>query len=278
MSNDILSQMLSRYEIHNVTDQHNALHEVLQQMILSGLHRAGFFDVAAFYGGTFLRIFHGLSRFSEDMDFSLLAPDENFALERYFPAIVDEFKIIDCDVTIQKKVKRVQSNIESAFLKDDTAIYDLGFNTGQRVKIKIEVDTKPPLLFSTEYKLLLLPYSLMVRCYKLPDAFAGKMNALLFRGWKNRIKGRDWYDFEWYVRNDIPINFEHFCERLHQFGQADEDQMTKELFLHLLQEKIQQSDIEKIKADVKPFISNISEMNIWSTEYFLELSKMIRFT
>lgn len=57
------------------------------KVILSGLYNGGFFDVAAFYGGTCLRIFHGLQRFSEDMDFSLLAPDEDFDFERYFQPI-----------------------------------------------------------------------------------------------------------------------------------------------------------------------------------------------
>ena len=186
--------MLSRYPIATKDDLTNATHEVMQQITLAGLYRGGFFDQAAFYGGTCLRIFHGLQRFSEDMDFSLLQADENFTLENYFEQIITEFKAVGKDVEISRKAKSAQTNIESAFLKENTEIYDLKFTTEKRIKIKIEVDTQPPLDFATEYKLLLLPFSFMTRCYSLPDLYAGKMHAFLFRNWKTRVKGRDWYD------------------------------------------------------------------------------------
>jgi predicted nucleotidyltransferase component of viral defense system len=277
MPNDILTQMLSRYEIRNASDQHNALHEIMQQIVLAGLYRANFFDVAAFYGGTCLRIFHGLPRFSEDMDFSLTTQDAGFSLDPYFQSIIDEFKLIGRSVTIKKKNKTATTNVESAFLKDDTAIYDLKFVDMANIKIKIEVDTKPPLPFSAEYKLLLLPFSFMAKCYSLPDAYAGKMHALLFRNWKNRVKGRDWYDFEWYVRNGAPLNFTHFRHRTEQFGQIKENEMTKEIFERQLRDKIAQTDIEKVKTDVLPFIKDPSVMDIWTAEYFNELVEMIRY-
>jgi predicted nucleotidyltransferase component of viral defense system len=269
--------MLSRYEIKTNDDYNNALHEVMQQIALAGLYRGGFFDHAAFYGGTCLRIFHQLQRFSEDMDFSLLQPNKDFKLEDYFIPIINEFTALGRDVVIIKKEKKNQSNIESAFLKDDTAIYNLQFRTERNVKIKIELDINPPLGFSTESKLLLLPYSFMTRCYTMPSLYAGKMHALIFRKWNNRVKGRDWYDFEWYVRNNVALDFAHFCERTRQFENTTTEQMSIESFKKLLKDKITNTNIELVKADVKPFLKNPSEMEIWSTEYFTQLVDMIQY-
>lgn len=106
----------------------------------------------------------------------------------------------------KEKDKKNFGKVESAFLKDNTDVYDVTFQTEKSIKIKIEVDTCPPLNFKTEQKLLLQPHSFMTRCFTLPDLFAGKMHALVYRAWKNRVKGRDWYDFEWYVRHNIPLD------------------------------------------------------------------------
>ncbi len=160
-------------------------------MTLAGLYAGGFFESAAFYGGTCLRIFHGLQRFSEDMDFSLLTQDDKFDFTKYFPAIIDAFTMVGREVEIKKKDKRNFGKVESAFLKDNTDVYDVTFSQEKSIKIKIEVDTCPPLNFKTEQKLLLQPYSFMTRCLTLPDLFAGKMHALVYRAWKNRVKGRD---------------------------------------------------------------------------------------
>jgi predicted nucleotidyltransferase component of viral defense system len=277
MPNPIFETMLSHYEIKTKDDRTNALHEVMQQIALAGLYRGGFFDKAAFYGGTCLRIFYGMQRFSEDMDFSLLQADETFCLENYFDAITAEFKTVGREITITKKEKKTQANIESAFLKDTTEIYNLQFSTEKNVKIKIEVDTQPPAGFATEYKLLMLPFSFMVRCYTLPDLYAGKMHALLFRNWKNRTKGRDWYDFEWYVRNNIALNFNHLQKRTEQINAINETEFTPVIFKKMLNERIEKTNIEAVKNDVRSFIKNPAEMDIWSTDYFLQLVDMINF-
>ena len=274
---NIFDTMLSRYEIKTNDDYNNALHEVMQQIALAGLYRGGFFDRAAFYGGTCLHIFHKLQRFSEDMDFSLLQPNKDFKLEDYFAPIINEFTALGRDVVINKKERKNQSNIESAFLKDDTAVYNLQFRTERSVKIKIELDINPPLGFSTESKLLLLPYSFMSRCYTLPCLYAGKMHALIFRKWNNRVKGRDWYDFEWYVRNNVALDFAHFCERTRQFENPAFEQLSIESFKKLLKDKIANTNIDLVKADVKPFLKNPSEMDIGSTEYFTQLVDMIQY-
>ncbi len=268
--------MLARYVIRNDRDRLNAIHEVMQQVALAGLARGGFFEKAAFYGGTCLRIFHGLPRFSEDMDFSLLAADEGFRLEPYFDAIHDSFAALGQHVTLNAKEKRNSSPIRSAFLKSDTAQYDLRLERGRNITIKIEVDTTPPLEFRTEKKLLLLPHSFMVNCFSLPCLYAGKMHALLFRAWKNRVKGRDWYDFEWYVRQGVSMDFHHFCERVRQFRSHADSELTPESFRQLLLDKIAAADVNLIRKDVMPFLRDASELDIWSREYFALLAEQVK--
>ncbi len=273
----IFDQMISRYEIKTNEDKHNAQHEVIQQITLSALNRAGLFNIAAFYGGTCLRIFYESQRFSEDMDFSLLEKDENFTLENYFDLIHSEFKAFGREVSITKKNKKYATKVESAFLKDNTEIYNVEFQTERAIKIKIEVDKDPPLNFKTEHKLLLLPYSFMTRCFTLSGLYAGKMHALLFRNWRNRVKGRDWYDLEWYVRKGCSVDFEHLKERSVQSGYTKTQAFTKDICIDLLKKRIASTNIEMVIADVSPFIKNTKELDIWSTDYFLQLADMIKF-
>ena len=272
--NDIYQNMLSAYDLSTDQSRRNATFEVNQQIILAGLYQGGFFDKAAFYGGTCLRIFHGLERFSEDMDFSLLNKDDAFDFTQYFQPIIDEFEAIGRKVDIRKKDKKNFGKVESAFLKDTTDVYDISFQTEKAIKIKIEVDTNPPLCFATEQKLLMEPRSFMTRCFTLADLFAGKMHALVYRAWKNRVKGRDWYDFEWYVRNRVPLDFTHLCERALQFNQ---EELDKETFLQKLNERLAAADMNQVKADVLPFVRNPKDLDIWSNDFFMQLAKMIRF-
>ena len=274
MKNEIFDNMLSRYELATEQQKRNAIFEVNQQIILAGLYAGGFFESAAFYGGTCLRIFHGLQRFSEDMDFSLLAPDENFDFSKYFQPIVDAFALVGREVEITKKDKKSFGKVESAFLKDNTDVYDVTFQTEKSIKIKIEVDTCPPLNFTTEQKLLLQPHSFMTRCFTLSDLFAGKMHALVYRAWKNRVKGRDWYDFEWYVRNGVALDFAHLAERCKQFNG---EYITPESFKAKLIERLSTADIKQVKEDVLPFVRNPKELDIWSNDYFVQLAEMVRF-
>ena len=273
MKNEIYDSMLSRYDLTTEQNIRNAIFEVNQQVILAGLYSGGFFESAAFYGGTCLRIFHGLQRFSEDMDFSLLAQDDAFDFSKYFQPIVDTFALVGREVEIKKKDKKNFGKVESAFLKDNTDVYDVMFQTEKSIKIKIEVDTYPPLNFKTEQKLLLQPHSFMTRCFTLPDLLAGKIHALVYRTWKNRVKGRDWYDFEWYVRHNIPLDFAHLAERCKQFN--DED-ITLEQFKEKLKERLSTADIKQVKEDVLPFVRNPKELDIWSNDYFVQLADMVR--
>ncbi len=276
----MIEQMLSRYSIDRDDDYHNALREILQEIALAGLYRGGFFDKAAFYGGTCLRIFYGLERFSEDLDFSLLEVDEAFKLEPYFQSITEEFESLGIAIEISQKQKSKISSIESAFLKSDTTIHTLELKVAQnnkkKIKIKFEVDKHPPLGFQTQERLLLQPFSFYVNCFAVEDLYAGKMHALLFRAWKTRVKGRDWYDWEWYIKNRFELNLTHLTIRARESGDIREDEvMTQELLRAKLTQKIATLDIESVKTDIRRFIRDDSVLDIWSREYFAQLSQMM---
>lgn len=273
----IVEQMLQRYGANSDAEVANALREIMQEIALAGLNRSGFFQKAAFYGGTCLRIFHSLPRFSEDLDFSLLQPDPGFVLTPYFKTLTEEFSSLGFDVEILQREKVVSTAIVSAFLKKNSSVYDLQVKGSKAVKIKFEVDTDPPLQFTTEEKLLLQPYSFYTKCFSLPDLFAGKMHALLFRNWKTRVKGRDWFDFEWYVRQGAVLNLDHFCERARQSGDLTVENLNSEEFLELLRVRIASLNVDSARDDVRRFIRSSEQLDIWSQEYFLELAKRVAF-
>ncbi|PJC22326.1 MAG: hypothetical protein CO065_01550 [Comamonadaceae bacterium CG_4_9_14_0_8_um_filter_57_21] len=249
----------------------------MQEIALAGLNRGGFFEKAAFYGGTCLRIFHGLPRFSEDLDFSLLRPQTHFSFEPYFKTLREEFAAFGFEVEITAKQKTAVTDIASAFLKKSSSLYDVQVAGQKAMKIKLEVDTDPPLQFATEEKLLIQPYSFYVKCFALPDLFAGKMHALLYRKWQNRVKGRDWFDYEWYVRRGIALNLAHFCERARQSGDWASDTITKQEFLALLQTRVHTLDVASARQDVVRFVKDAEALNIWSQDYFLQLGAMLVF-
>ena len=270
----IYDQMVAAYAQKQGTATPNIEQEVMQHIALAGLHRGGFFQHAAFYGGTCLRLFHNLPRYSEDMDFSLIEKRDDIHIENYFPAIIEEFRLASHEVSIVKKDKKTFGRAESAFLKDNTEAYDIKFQTKKTVKVKIELDTDPPLAFETEQLALQQPYSFMTRCFTLPDLYAGKMHAMVYRAWQRRVKGRDWYDFEWYVRWNTPLDFKHLQERIREFNG---EEVTKESFMSLLRNKLATTDIKRVKEDVIGFVDNPHELDIWSNDYFVQLADRIVF-
>lgn len=287
----IIEQMLLKYEINTQNDIINALKEIFQEIVLLGLANGGFFKQSAFYGGTALRILYGLDRFSEDLDFTLLKEDSNFKIENYFSYIVDEFEALGIEVDLKKKNKTNKSTqIESAFLKNNTQIHSLDINLDsiknflknlhikKTLKIKIEVDTKPPMKFQVESKTLFMPKTFNIITMTKENLFAGKMHAVLCRNWKNRVKGRDWYDFEWYVKQQIPLNLEHLQERLYDSKNLDKDTiLTKKFFKDMLQSKIESLDIDKAKEEVSVFLKDKSGLDFWSKDYFMLLADRIKF-
>ena len=271
----VFESMMAAFPVQTETDYENALHEVMQKITLAGLYRHDFFKQAAFYGGTCLHLFHGLPRFSEDLDFSLLQTDPDFTLTDYFSPIIAEFKALGREVSITHKPGKQHKANDSAFLKDNTDIYNLAFKTERKVKIKIEVDTCPPLEFKTESHVLMLPFSFMTRCFSLPCLYAGKMHALLFRDWKQRVKGRDWYDFEWYVRYRVGLDLNHFRQRMKQSHPELPPPSTLKELQRLVQERIKRLNVEDAKSDVAPFIKDKSILDIWSQAYFNDICRQM---
>lgn len=276
----MIKEWIESYNPKNKEEAQLALREIMQEITLAGLQRSSFFEKAAFYGETALRIFHNLDRFSEDLDFSLLHTEQNFSLEKYQHAIINEFASLGMNVSISEKQKVKQNNINSAFLKSETIWRELkletiipqnGLDTKANIKIKIEVDTEPPLNFKTEEKLLLKPFSFYVKCFTLPDLFAGKMHALLFRKWGTNVKGRDWYDMEWYIKKGIKLDLGHFLTRAQDSGDWEGESISEIEIRDLLSKKIDTVNMNYVKADVIRFIKDPTQLDIWSTTYFHDL-------
>ena len=278
--------MLKQHDISTIYDKKNALKEVIQEIILCGLSRAGFFKEVAFYGGTALRIFYGLDRFSEDLDFSLLEENQNFNLAKYFPILEKEVKSFGLNVEITEKEKSIDSDIKSAFLKGNTREHMLlfypnspllGISSNELIKIKFEVDINPPKYASFEPQFKLLPAPYEVNLYDAPSLFAGKLHAVICRSWKNRIKGRDLYDYVFYLGKGTSFNLPHLRERLIQTGTIDS---TSELALkdvkNLLIEKFDAIDFEQAKKDVLPFIKDTRSIDIWSSTFFKAITQNLK--
>lgn len=279
----VIEKMLESYNIENVYDKKNAMKEILQEIVLCGLSRAGFFKRAAFYGGTALRIFYGLDRFSEDLDFSLESTDLNFDLSSYFPNLEKEVKAFGINVAIQEKEKTKDSTIRSAFLKANTKEHLLLFYAdtklansvakGEVIKIKFEIDVNPPMYAAFEHKYRLLPTPYSVKLYDGPSLFAGKIHAVLCRSWKNRIKGRDLYDYIFYLSKNIACNQKHLRARLLQSDYITAStQCSLSEIKAMLQERFENIDYAQAKQDVIPFIRDVSVLDIWSADFFKQIT------
>lgn len=282
----MMKEWVAEYNPQNEEESLAAMREIMQEIALAALSRTDFFKKAAFYGGTALRIFYGLDRYSEDLDFSLLKSDPSFSLTPYFSAITSEFEAMGMQVTIREKDKRIKPQVDSAFLKSETIWQELvledvvkqhGISSNKTIKIKIEIDRIPPLRFETEEKLLIKPFSFYTNCLTLPNLFAGKLHALLFRKWKNRVKGRDWYDMEWYIRKGVPLNIKHFLNRAIETGDWNKTTISQEEILALLNEKITSVTFPAVKEDVRKFIQDSKKLDIWSPAYFNDLIQLMKF-
>lgn len=279
-----IQSMIDAYGCKTIDDYTHALNEIVQEVALLGLYRGGFFNAAAFYGGTALRIFHGLDRFSEDLDFSLISPDAQFDLSAYTQAVRDELGAYGLDMTVTEKIKRNESTVRSAFIKGGTQIHLLkissisppvtGVHPDATITVKLEVDIDPPTGAEYEIKYQLLPIPYHVRAFTPPSLFAGKVHALLCRGWKTRVKGRDFYDYIWYLSKGIPLNIRHLASRMIQSGhlpsgeKMDEDGLRRRLI-----ERFNRVDFKQAKNDVRPFIRSQDSLNLWSKEFFTEVTE-----
>ncbi len=272
----IIDKLLTQYEPMKIKEQ-TKLREILQQVALLGLERQGFFEKAAFYGGTALRILYGLNRFSEDLDFTLLKPDPKFNFKPYIEGLVKELATFGFELEASVKEKNIETSVISAFLKANTLKIYLNIgeqkkgHRDEKIQIKIEVDTDPPLSFRLENRLVLNPVSFNVMTLHPSDLFAGKMHAILYRGWKGRVKGRDWFDLIWYMQKGIPLALSHLETIMKQAGHLEKkEKLSKNRLLEFLRAKIKEIDWENAKSDVEPFVADTGQLKIWSSQYFLQ--------
>ena len=280
--NQVIQQWLARYQCRNENETINAVREIMQELALQGLWRGKFFEKAAFYGGTALRILYGLPRSSEDLDFSLVLPDPEFRLAAYAVPLKRELEAFGFTTEFVSKEKNRPFHIDSAFLKSNTKMQLIAIglpaaltdrvHSRTEIKIKMEIDIDPPSGFQTESKNLLMPIPHAVRTYTLPDLLAGKLHAVLCRKWNNRAKGRDWYDMIWYAGHYPQVNLKHLQQRMIQSG---DDTGTVPLSMTRLQDHllaaIDTADISMLKADVRPFIRDQQELELWSKDFFREV-------
>lgn len=281
-----LDPLLSRYRPVTAGDYENALKEIVQELALLGLWRSKFFEHAAFYGGTALRIFHGLQRFSEDLDFSLMEARPAFRLDPHLSAVRDELEAFGFHFEVEPKTKSAPGAIESAFIKGGTRVNLLHIGLpawlGERiprlqcVRVKLEIDTDPPPLAAYDVQTKLLPIPHQVRLYDLPSLMAGKLHAVLCRKWKNRVKGRDWYDLIWYAARNVPCHLPHLEARMIQTGHMkDGRNLTPSHLKELLEDRIAAVDFTAAAADVRPFLADASELDLWSADFFREIAARV---
>ncbi len=279
--NPALKDMLENYRPDTPADYQNATREIVQEIALLGLWRGGFFEHAAFYGGTALRIFHGLRRFSEDLDFTLVEAGDDNRLERFLPSVSNELESWGFSFEAEPKSTGGASGIESAFLKGNTQLNLLHIGApddlarrlpqNQTLRIKLEMDLQPPSGATTEVRFQLLPNPYQVKLYDLPSLFAGKLHAVLCRGWKNRVKGRDFYDFIWYVSRRIAPNLTHLDARMRQSGHWQGETLTREILANLLRERFAKIDFNQAAEDVRVFLADPRELALWSNRFFNDL-------
>ena len=285
--NNIIEQMLYKYDIKNTNDEINALKEIIQEIVLSGLSRGNFFNEAAFYGGTALRIFYNLDRFSEDLDFALLEPYKDFDISKYFNYIQKELKAYGINLNIPTKEKNFDSNITSAFLKGDTLELILKFFPSEeehkynqilkKLKIKLEVDINPPMGATYEDKYKLLPSPHQIKLYDKESLFAGKIHAILCRGWNNRVKGRDLYDYIFFLASDTKVNIELLKNKLIESNYIiEKEKFDINELKKIIINKFEKIDYTKAVEDVKPFIKNIDNLNLWNKEFFIEITNKLK--
>lgn len=280
-----ITKMLESYT--DKISQVDKLREILQQTALLGLARHQFFEHAAFYGGTALRILYGLDRYSEDLDFSLIKADPDFDFHPFIEGMHRELEGMGFNLDVTVREKNQDSGIWSAFLKANTFALLLsidqkskikGIHPEQKIQVKLEIDTDPPTIqLPLESKLVKNPVPFYVVTYGMSDLFSGKMHAVLCRAWQKRIKGRDWYDLIWYIQNDIPLNLAHLRERMLQMGHLPLGEIFGEKELsNRLKKRIDEIDWELAKSDVAPFIADKSRLDIWSSRFFHDLVEHLR--
>ncbi len=271
---DLIREELASYKASNQLEEEYAVKEILQDIALYGLWRAGFFDVAAFQGGTSLRILYGMSRFSEDLDFILKKSDPGFAWSPYLEKMIACFAEFGLNSDVLDK-GRMDQRVKKALIKDSSICNQLNLsffrgNSARNQKIKLEIDVDPPDHSLFEYRYLDFPLDFEVCHQDLSSNFALKIHALLCRPY---VKGRDWYDFNWYIKQDVPPNLPHLQSALFQWGPWKGRKVSVDLkwLKQALAEKIVQINWQDVMSDVERFLGPQEQhgLKLWNNEFFL---------
>ena len=282
MSVKLIQDRLDSYNCKSSIEEEHAIREITQEVVLAALGRTDFFKHAIFQGGTCLRIFYGLNRFSEDMDFILKETNKNFSLQPHIQAVSDELDAYGYGIEIMDR-SRADIAVRKVFLKDDSLgkVLQLQYvdksGPPKKIRIKLEVDANPPSGSGMEIKYVDFPFVSSVVVQDKPSLFAGKIHALLCREY---VKGRDWYDFLWYTSQDIGINYEFLSSALRQQGPWQDEDIHVDLkwCLEHLEEKISSIDWAEAREDVRRFIkvSEQPSLELWSKELFLSQLRKIK--
>jgi hypothetical protein len=277
-----LEEMMSRYPTETLLDKENALKETCQDILLYGLSKTNFFASAAMYGGTAMRLFLGLDRFSEDLDFTLKENKPDFSWNPYLPTLRKVLASFGLggDITVKEKDTGVSTALLSEPTKDtllfiypeETSASHIVFN--QRTKIKFEIALQPSLQATYQQGYLEYPTSFGITLLDPPSLFSGKISALLYRDWKGRTKGRDYYDFAFYVRKGIHPNMAYLKEQIQRKENISCD-ITNSQILSRLKKRFSAIDFEQAKKDVLPFLSDASRLEVWSRDYFDQLAEKV---
>jgi predicted nucleotidyltransferase component of viral defense system len=274
--NDLVIERLKIYKTRTPQQEKEALRELIQEITLLGLWRSKFFEHAAFYGGTALRILYNLDRFSEDLDFTAFTSGKNAHLDSYLNAVKTELAAFGFETTVERKPWTTDSTTDSAFIKADTERHLIAVGSkfhaqkGELLKIKFEVDMDPAPGFITEARPFFWPQVFSVVTCDLPSLFAGKLHAAFCRKRIKNVKGRDWYDFLWYISRGVQPNYIYLENKLRQSNHwADHDDFTVDAFKIWAKDRLAQFDIEAAKNDVARFISDPRKLDGWNEDVFI---------
>lgn len=281
-----LDEMINQYNPKTINETKAALREILQSIVLVGLSRGGFFNKAAFYGGTALRIFYGLNRYSEDLDFTLKEKNDDFSLESYLKYVNEVALSYGLELEISTKVKTINTPIESAFAKLNTYQTFINLKLDNKmsrqlhkdeiIKVKFEVDCNPALGFDVESRWLDIPEFATVSVLDEPSLFAGKIHAILCRSYKNNVKGRDYYDFLFYISKKVKPNMTYLKNKLVDTGKIkEEDEFNSNILKEMLVDKFNSIDFNQVKIDASKFLFKNEDLSYYCRDLFIDMLRRL---
>ena len=281
-----IEQIVKSYNPSTLDETKAIIREIVQSIVLIGLSRSGFFSKASFYGGTALRIFYNLNRYSEDLDFTLNNAEPDFSIELYTSKIKEVALSYGLELEIMIKNKKTKSPIESEFAKLNTYQTFISLKLDNKIistlhkdellKVKFEIDCNPSLGFKNETKWLDIPEFAQVVVLDEPSLFAGKLHAILCRNYKNTVKGRDYYDFLFYVQKRIKPNLIYLRNKLIETGKINAlDHFDLNVLKSMLIEQFEKVDFNQVKQDAMRFVFKNEDLSYYTKDLFIQMVEKI---